>query len=1149
MQIIRMLSYMLLLCSCGLVLPGCKGSGSDTPPAAESQDNGAAGNGSQDGNDQGNDQGGGDADAGSYPPTVDASAIAYNDMAVHDPSVIRTDDGTYYVFGSHLSAAKSTDLMTWQRVAEGVDDNNPLFNTYASEISAGIDWVGGYEGSWAPDVIRLKDGRYYFYYDHCTNPATGECDQPRSYLGVAVSDNIEGPYNDLGIFLRSGMTDEEIAQGYGPAGVTHYDPTVQPNAIDPNVFHDKDGNLWMTYGSYSGGIFVLQMDEDTGMPKPGQGYGTHVAGGQHSAIEGSYMLYSPDSDYYYLFMSFGGFVSTDGYNMRVARSHNPDGPFLDAEGNDMAAAKGSWESIAPYGVKLMGGFNFASDAGDPVPSRGYLSPGHNSAYYNADTGEYYVIFHTRFPNRGEEHAVRVHEMFINADGWPVVSPQRYAPIAGDKHVEPEDLVGDYKFIPHGKDINRTAKKTRYIRLNSDGTVSGEVSGTYTLFDDDPQRIDLALAIDGKEKTYRGVTQWQWNNGARALVPVFTALDGEGESIWGSRMATRSTGDVLADIAADLTVPEVARGGSLDLPQRGTRGATIDWSSSDTTVVTGSGRVTRPNVGSGDASATLTATIALNGQQLQQTFTVEVPQRLPYNRSAHYAFDDDLSDRLGRFADATATGDRLWSSGSIDYNGGHDGDALQLNGSNGVRLPDGLIDNNEYTVSFWANPTAVSAYSAAFFGAVDEQLDDNGMPYSNRWISFQPQGWDGNTMLWSGSEQWFDGTTGAQIPAGSWTHMAFSVDRGQVSVYLNGVKKFTGGTLPDFFTGASGVFALGVNYWDTPYNGLIDDLKVYDSALSAEEIQDLDITPKSSAELLTSAAEQLDLGDISAVREDLFLPISGAYASAIHWTSSDPAVIRVDGETGSVTQPQGSDAQVTLTATISLDGAEQSKRFTATVKTQGPPNPIATFSFEDSLGDSSGGFGAGSVVGTAIDQSGGSVSYAAGVVGKALVLDGNSGVRLPDDLITDNSYSFTLWLNPAALNAYTTSFFGWATTDSWISLLPNGFGTDTMLWSGSDLGTGWYDGHTGEQVATDTWSQLAVVVNNGDVKVYVNGQMKFSGTNFPDVFAPVANTHFALGVNYWDTPYKGMLDELKIYDEAMTAEDVTARFDEELLGSQ
>ena len=61
-------------------------------------------------------------------PTVDPSAITHNDLAVHDPSVIRVDDGSFYVFGSHLAAARSTDLMNWQYVANGVDAANPLWS-------------------------------------------------------------------------------------------------------------------------------------------------------------------------------------------------------------------------------------------------------------------------------------------------------------------------------------------------------------------------------------------------------------------------------------------------------------------------------------------------------------------------------------------------------------------------------------------------------------------------------------------------------------------------------------------------------------------------------------------------------------------------------------------------------------------------------------------------------------------------------------------------------------------------------------------------------------------------------------------------------------------------------------------------------------
>lgn len=1073
-------------------------------------------------------------------PTVNAEAIEFNDMAVHDPSIIRATDGTFYVFGSHLSAAKSTDLMTWERVADGVDDANPLFNSYATEIAEGIEWTGGHSGSWAADVIRLNDGKYYFYYNHCTSPDSGECDAPRSYLGVAVSDNIEGPYQDLGIFLRSGMTAEEIAAGYGPEGVTSFNANVMPNTIDPNVFYDKSGKLWMVYGSYSGGIFIMEMDEATAKPKPGQGYGKHLVGGNHSSIEGTWITYNPVSDYYYMFNSFGGYEAADGYNIRVSRSKTPDGPYLDGEGRDMAGARGNWDSIAPYGVKMMGGFEFVQELGEDIPGRGYLAPGHNSAYYDASTGKHLLITHTRFPNRGQEHSVRVHEMFLNANGWLVASPHRYVPISGNNIVDAEDLVGTYKFINHQKDINRETHKSIYVRMTANRTITGEASGYYRLYDADPARITIYL--DGTATPFEGVMKWQWDEMAEKLVPTFTALNAQGISVWGSQIEAQTTAGVLSEVADAIEVIPTIKDGSVTLPTRGTYGSTIVWSSSNTAVIRANGTVIRPNAGYGDQTVTLTATVSLDGQQTTRHFSVLVPQRQTFNRVAHFSFENDLTESLGNFGSGTATGDRIWNSGTVSYVAGREGQALRLDGNSGVLLPDGLISNYEYTVSFWANPAVITGFTTAFFGAVNEQIDElTGNPYSNNWISFLPQSWDENTMLWSGSEAWFDGSAGERIPENMWSHMAFSVNKGLVSIYINGVQKFSAGNLRDFFSNGDGKFALGVNYWDIPFNGLIDELKFYEASLTANEVKALDIDKVPSSELLASAADILDLGDLSAVRADLDLPVTGPYAAAISWMSSNPAIVSNSGE---VNQPgrDATDVDVTLTATLSLDGVETTKTFVATVKSLAPPVPVAVFSFEDSLEDSVGVFGSGNVVGTRIDQAGGTVSYGEGAVGNALILDGTSGVKLPNNLITDHSYTVSLWLNPAATAAFTTTFFGWATDTSWVSLVPGGGpgGTpNTILWSG----TAWFDGNFTSRIPNNTWTHLVLVVNSGSLQLYMNGELNASFANFPDVFTPPATTQFGLGVNFWDVPYRGAIDELKIYDEAITPIDVQALFDE------
>ncbi|PTM57955.1 glycoside hydrolase family 43 protein [Desmospora activa] len=449
----------------------------------------------------------------------------FQEASVHDPSVIRVND-TFYVFGSHLAAAKTDDWMRWETIASGVDDKNKLIPNVKEELKETFDWAET-DTLWAPDVIQLEDGRFYLYYNACRG------DSPRSALGVAVADDIEGPYRDQGIILKSGMWGEPSEDG------TIYDARIHPNVVDPDAFFDKEGNFWMVYGSYSGGIFILKMDPETGKPLPGQGYGKKLTGGNHSRIEGPYIQYSPDTDYYYLFLSFGGLDANGGYNIRVARSKNPDGPYYDAEGNNMIDVKADPDqplfddrSIEPYGVKLMGNFRFQGNDG---PATGYVSPGHNSTYYDPDTDQYFLIFHTRFPERGEEHEVRVHPMFINEQGWPVVAPYRYS---GETvaEVSPADVIGDYQLINHGKDISTDIKESKSIRLESNGTISGEVNGKWKK----TGPYTVKLTVD--QAVYHGVFLRQWDPVSEREVMTVSALSKEGVAIWGSRIIDREVMD-------------------------------------------------------------------------------------------------------------------------------------------------------------------------------------------------------------------------------------------------------------------------------------------------------------------------------------------------------------------------------------------------------------------------------------------------------------------------------------------------------------------------------------------------------------------------------------------------------------------------------
>ena len=169
------------------------------------------------------------------------------------------------------------------------------------------------------------------------------------------------------------------------------------------------------------------------------------------------------------------------------------------------------------------------------------------------------MFHTRFPNRGEFHEVRVHEMFINADGWPVVAPYRWVPYRyvpykdipfvrsgfpfyrkncpqkrdcwNMETVALEETPGEYKLINHGKAIRMAVERPVAVFLEADGSVSGAYTGRWVRSFANRITVDL----DGLGQ-FKGVMSRGWNETSAQFVVTFSAQSAEGVSVWASQLA-------------------------------------------------------------------------------------------------------------------------------------------------------------------------------------------------------------------------------------------------------------------------------------------------------------------------------------------------------------------------------------------------------------------------------------------------------------------------------------------------------------------------------------------------------------------------------------------------------------------------------------
>ena len=366
-------------------------------------------------------------------------------VSVHDPSIVQDpENGLYYVFGSHLAAASSEDLVNWKQLSRDYANtkSNRIYGNVKENLAESFLWAGYDDGDckggyavWAPDVhwdaaYQWEDGTSGAYLLYYSASSTWR----RSCIGLAVSRDITGPYTYVATLLYSGITDtgrtdgnstrdtgwyndylnfnsllalgsenggiDEINSKWFKTSGNEYNTSYAPNCIDPCAIDANDGTLWLVYGSWSGGLFMLQVDPATGLVLyPGTDgtdevsgnwidryYGIHIAGGNHQSGEGPYILWDEEAGYYFLYETYGSLTADGGYNMRLFRSENITGPYVDAAGR-YASKNGI--SSERYGIKLMGNYQFSGQ-------RGYKSAGHNSAMIDAVTGARYLICHQRF---------------------------------------------------------------------------------------------------------------------------------------------------------------------------------------------------------------------------------------------------------------------------------------------------------------------------------------------------------------------------------------------------------------------------------------------------------------------------------------------------------------------------------------------------------------------------------------------------------------------------------------------------------------------------------------------------------------------------------------------------------------------------------
>lgn len=221
----------------------------------------------------------------------------------------------------------------------------------------------------------------------------------------------------------------------------------------------------------------------------------------------------------------------------------------------------------------------------------------------------------------------------------------------------------------------------------------------------------------------------------------------------------------------------------------------------------------------------------------------------YTLVSHWAFDEGSGTTIqdsgtGRH-NGTVYGNPVWSSGKI-------GGCLDLDGDGDV-VNMGDIDafefgNNNFTVSFWFNTQGAHNYGGnqGSYGIIVGKYN---MHLGRQWTISQEPDNRLNFSTWdTSSSSSGDSCRSTESYYNKWVFCTAVRDGSTKYLYIDGVLDNTGicdgivtGKTTPLLIGANSVYT-SIQYYEC-FNGLVDDVRIYDYALSAGDVYQLYTIPE------------------------------------------------------------------------------------------------------------------------------------------------------------------------------------------------------------------------------------------------------------------------------------------------------------------
>jgi hypothetical protein len=307
----------------------------------------------------------------------------------------------------------------------------------------------------------------------------------------------------------------------------------------------------------------------------------------------------------------------------------------------------------------------------------------------------------------------------------------------------------------------------------------------------------------------------------------------------------ASNEANATVTSDTTPPSVAITAPAAGPVTGT--ITVSADASDNVGVAGvQFKVDGQNIGAEDTTSpysvswtsssvangphdlTAVARDASSNSATSQPVTVTVSNTGPTGLVAAYNFDAGSGTTV---ADLSGKGNTGTLSNATWTTAGHTNGALSFNGTNAlVSVPDSasLDLTTGMTLEAWVNP---SALGTAWRTVVMKEQPPGNLAYA---LYANTDTTRPSAHVFTSAEAILRGTSALLL--NGWTHLAASYDGTTLRLYVNGTQVASVAASGAITTTAGSLRIGGNNIWSEWFAGVIDDVRVYNRALTATEIQ-------------------------------------------------------------------------------------------------------------------------------------------------------------------------------------------------------------------------------------------------------------------------------------------------------------------------